>query len=453
MQKKNNLILADENILKLLFKLSMPATIGMIVMALYNVVDAIFIGRGVGTLGIAGISIVFPIQMFILALGQMVGIGGASIISRSLGANNFTKANRTLGNVYSIIIVLSFIIAFLGSRFIDFFLEAFGATPAILPFARDYMQIIILGAVFFAFLVSSNSLIRSEGRAKIAMGTMIVSAGMNIILDPIFIFGFKMGIKGAAYATVISQALAVFYIIYYFSSKKSILKFSFKNLRIDFSILKEILAIGVSSFVRLVSRSIMVIILNNILSIYGSDVSIAVFGVLNRILRFAIMPIFGIAQGFQPIAGFNFGAKLYRKTKEAIKLAVIAATGISILGFLILILLPNFLMRIFTQDENLISQGTFALRIIIITLPTIGFQIIGATTFQAIGKPFPALLLSMSRQILFLIPLLLILPKFWQLSGIWIAFPIADILAAFITFVMLKKQIRVFNVIIQREKI
>jgi len=453
LQEKNNLILADENIIKLLFKLSMPATIGMFVMALYNIADTIFVGRGVGTLGIAGISIVFPFQMLMMAIGQMIGIGGASLISRSLGANNLKKANISLGNIYSSVLILGISLAFLGSLFIDPILRTFGATDTILPYSREYMQIILFGFVLMTFLMTSNNIIRAEGKAKIAMGTMIVSAVLNIIFDPIFIFGFKMGVRGAAIATVLSQTIAVIYIIYYFSSGRSILKFHFRNLRLDFSVLKEIFSIGISAFARQAAGSFLFIIINNNLAFYGGDVSIAAFGVIHRLLRFAIMPIFGIAQGFQPIAGFNYGAKLYKKTKKAIKYAIFGATGMSILGFLILIIFPATLMKIFTKDPNLISEGTYSLRLIVIALPVVGFQIIGATTFQAIGKALPSLLLSMSRQILFLIPLLLILPKFFHLLGIWIAFPIADSLSALITFVMLKKQLREFNVFIQKENI
>ncbi|MCK4696359.1 MAG: polysaccharide biosynthesis C-terminal domain-containing protein, partial [Candidatus Cloacimonetes bacterium] len=228
MQRKKKHILADKNITKLIIKLSAPATIGMLVMALYNIVDAIFVGHGVGTHGLAGISIVFPFQMLVLSIGSLIGIGGASIISRCLGSNNLEKANRTLGNVYSLVIVFGILLAVGGSLFINPLLKLFGVTKAIFPFSKDYLQIILFGIVFFLFLIASNNIIRSEGKAKIAMGTMIVSAILNIILDPIFIFVLKMGTRGVAIATVLSQAAAVCYIIFYFFSKRSSLHFKIK---------------------------------------------------------------------------------------------------------------------------------------------------------------------------------------------------------------------------------
>ncbi|OQX71250.1 MAG: MATE family efflux transporter, partial [Candidatus Cloacimonas sp. 4484_275] len=333
---KSKIILADDNIHRLLFKLSLPATVGMIVMALYNVVDTIFVGRGVGTLGIAGISIVFPFQMFVMAVGQMIGIGGASLISRNLGANNFQRAEKTLDNILLIVIITSLVLIVPSYLFMNTLLKTFGASAPIMPYAKDYLQIILAGTQFFIFLISFNNVIRAEGRAKIAMGTMIVSAILNTILDPIFIFGLKLGIRGAAIATVISQLISVIYVIYFFQSGKSILKF--RKLRFNVSIQKEIFAVGFSSFSRQVAASFLVIILNNSLAFYGSDISIAVFGIINRILRFIIMPIFGIAQGLQPIVGYNFGAKQFQKVIKAIKLAFIYGVAISTLGFIVLIL-------------------------------------------------------------------------------------------------------------------
>jgi putative MATE family efflux protein len=450
MQRKKKHILADKNITKLIIKLSAPATIGMLVMALYNIVDAIFVGHGVGTHGLAGISIVFPFQMLVLSIGSLIGIGGASIISRCLGSNNLEKANRTLGNVYSLVIVFGILLAVGGSLFINPLLKLFGVTKAIFPFSKDYLQIILFGIVFFLFLIASNNIIRSEGKAKIAMGTMIVSAILNIILDPIFIFVLKMGTRGVAIATVLSQAAAVCYIIFYFSSKRSSLHFKIKNLKYKLSIVREIFSIGISAFVRLAAGSVIIIILYNTLATYGV-LPIAVFGVIHRLLRFTIMPTYGIAQGLQPIIGYNYGAREYRNILKAIKTGIILATSISFIGFLILISFPESLMKIFTKDVNLISTGSSSLRLIILALPFVGFQVVGATTFQAIGKAVPAFLLSSSRQILFLIPLILILPKFFHLTGVWIAFPIADLLSFIVTFFFLNNQINKFKLKIRNE--
>ena len=354
---KNNHILADDNIGKLLFRLSAPATLGMFVMALYNVVDTIFIGHSVGKLGIAGISIVFPFQMFVMAIGQTLGIGGASLISRSLGAGNIEKAEKTLGNVIFSVVIFGISLAIFGSFFIDKILLVFGATETILPYAREYMQIILFGTILFTFLMSSNNIIRSEGKAKVAMGTMIISAVLNIILDPIFIFSFKMGVRGAAIATVIAQFISVIYIVFFFCSGKSVLKFKLINLKFNIPILKEVFAIGASAFARQSAQSFLIIVLNNSLGLYGGDISIAVFGVVSKLIRFIIMPIFGIAQGLQPIAGFNYGAKQYGKAWKALKLALFSGVTISTLGSLLVISIPGTLMKIFTNDTLLINEG------------------------------------------------------------------------------------------------
>jgi MATE family, multidrug efflux pump len=433
-------ILADNNITKLLIKLSLPATVGMLIMAFYNLVDTIFVGRGVGTLAIGGVSIVFPYQMIVLALGHLLGIGSASIISRCLGANDRSKAERTLGNVYVMVLLMGITITVLGTIFLDPLLIAFGATASILPYAHDYLQIILLSTIFFLFLVVSNNVIRSEGRARIAMGTMIVSAVMNIILDPIFIFILKMGVRGAAIATLISQFLASLYIIYFFISSKSSLHFSFSQFKIDVKILKEIFTIGFSAFARNSAGSIVVILINNTLKNFNGDVSIPVFGIIHRLLRFVIMPIAGIAQGYQPILGYNFGAQNYRNILKTISRGVIISTIIAYTGFIILFLFPKPLLSIFTSDQELIRYGVFALRLIILALPTEGFQVIGATTFQALGKPVPAFFLSVSHRMLFFVPLMLILPSLYGASGVWIAFPVSDLLTLLLTIPLLYRE-------------
>jgi putative MATE family efflux protein len=440
MEKRH--ILANDNILKLLFKLSTPATIGMAAMAMFNIVDTIFVGRGIGSLAIAALSIVFPIQMFLLAVGQMIGIGAASLISRSLGANDYDKANKTLGNVVLIVISFALIITVLGSVFITELLTLFGATDTIIGYAKDYMQVILFGSLFFIFLVTGNNIIRSEGKAKIAMTTMLVAAGINIILDPIFIFALNLGIRGAALATIISQFITAMYIFRFFIAQKSILVFRVKDIIPDLKIIKEIFAVGISAFSQQVAASILIIVINNSLGYYGGEIYIAVYGIINRLLRFVLMPIFGIAQGMQPIAGFNYGRKDYRKSWRAIKLAIIAATTVSTLGFIILMTIPNILIGIFTTDAELIDKAVRSLRLMIMVFPIVGYQIVSSVAFQAMGKALPALVLSLSRQIILLIPLVLILPRLFDVYGIWIAFPISDVLATMITSILIFKQYR-----------
>ncbi|AZR72725.1 MATE family efflux transporter [Anoxybacter fermentans] len=437
--------LGHEKISKLLFKYSTPAMIGMIVNALYNMVDTIFIGRGAGTLAIAGLAISFPIQMLIMAVAQTVGIGSASLISRSLGAGDHRKAERVAGTSFSTVGILGILMTIFGLIFLTPLLRLFGATDTILPYSIDYLSVILLGSFFFVFAVSSNNLVRSEGNAKTAMFSMIIGTGLNIILDPVFIFGFNMGIKGAAIATVISQISSFIYLVIYFLSGKSILKIRRKDLIPDLNLLPEIFSIGISSFVRTVAGSIFAIVINNSIAYYGSDLHIAVLGVANRVLAFMLMPLFGIIQGLQPIIGFNYGAKNMMRVKEGLKLAIGAATALSTFGFLILIIFTEPIVRIFNNDPNLIQEGVPIIRILILLLPVIGFQVVGASLFQAIGKAKPALFLSMSRQILFLIPLILILPQFFKLAGIWYAFPLADLLSTVVTLLWVAKEVQIMN--------
>jgi putative MATE family efflux protein len=441
-------LLADENIGKLLFKLSAPATVGMIVSALYNLVDTIFVGHALGensVQGIAGIAVSFPIMMIVMAIALAIGIGASSIISRSLGENDLEKAKSTMGNVLSLILISSTIITLAGSVFLVPILKSFGTTETIMPYATDYLSIIIYGSFFSIFAMAMNNVARAEGNAKVAMYAMIASAGINIILDPIFIFGFDMGIKGAAVATVLAQAISSLYLMYYFTSGKSMLQVRSEHITLKKDIVSETLAIGLGPFSRNASSSLMIIVLNNVLAIYGGDISIAVFGIVNRMFMFAFMPMFGIIQGLQPIVGFNYGAKNYDRVKQSIKLSVVITTAMSILGFLLLFIFPEQLFSIFSTDQQLISSGKDATRIMVMAVPLVGFQIVGASLYQAIGKAKPSIILSMSRQLLFLIPFVLILPHFFDLWGVWIAFPLSDSLSFLVTLVMVLKEFKILN--------
>ncbi|WP_445474314.1 MATE family efflux transporter [Methanococcoides methylutens] len=443
-------MLAEESISKVLFKLSLPATIGMMVQALYSLVDTIFVGRALGAesvQGIAGITIAFPIQMIIMGVALTIGIGSASIISRSLGAKDHKRADIALGNAISAILALSILITVIGSIYIVPLLKMFGATETILPFAFEYTRIILYGTIVFAFSMTVNNIVRAEGNAKVAMLTMLISAGLNIILDPIFIFGLDMGIKGAAIATVISQAVSAIYLIHYFSSGMSSLNFHVGNLMPHSDVFTETITVGTSSFARSASGSLMIIVINNALAVYGGDIHIAVFGVVNRLFMFTFMPMIGIVQGLQPIVGFNYGAKNFERVISSTSLAIKTTTVISMAGFLLLFLFPSQLFSIFTTDQQLIEAGRSATRIMVLALPFVGFQIVGASIYQTLGKARPAFFLSISRQVLFLIPLVLILPRFFQLEGIWIAFPISDGLSFLVTFAMLAKEYSAFKAI------
>jgi putative MATE family efflux protein len=410
--------------------------IGMMVQAAYNLVDTFFVGRGVGVLAIAGLSIAFPLQMIIMAIAQTIGIGGSSIISRSLGAKRFRKANRTLGNMVGTVTVLSIIIAITGLVWLEPLLKLFGATPDILPYAADYMSVIFLGTVVFAFSITANNVVRAEGNARFAMMTMLISAGVNTVLDPIFIFLFSMGVRGAAYATIISQGCTALWLSWYFFAEKSGLRPGIKDLIPDMNILKETFAIGASAFMRQGAASMTAVILNRSLGIYGGDLAIAAYGIIRRIMMFAIMPIFGLVQGLLPIVGYNFGARKFCRVQNAIRLSIIVSTAICMASFGILFFFPSAILGLFTSDMEVLRVGAHASRLIALGLPVVGFQVMASGMYQAIGKALPALLLSMARQLFFLIPLVLVLPLIWSLEGIWLAFPVADA-GAFVVAVFL----------------
>lgn len=434
LDKKPNL--ESKNIGKLLLNLSVPATIGMLVMSLYNIVDTIFIGRFVGTAGIGGVALAFPIQMIVGAIGQMIGIGGASLLSRSLGEKNMDKAYRTMGSVVGAVLVVGGIVTFIGYVKMNSLLRMFGATDTLLPYAREYVSIVMSGMILHSLAMALNNMARAEGKAKVAMTTMIVASVINIILDAILIIVFKMGIKGAAIATLTAQISAAFYLIYFFRSGKSLLQLRIRQIRLDWDILKEVLAIGVASFIRQAAMSVLVILLNNKLGKLGGDIAIAVYGVVMRLLMFIFTPLIGVAQGLQPIAGYNFGAKRFGLMKKSIVLATAASTVIALIGTFLLGVFPRTFLGMFSSDPELLEQGRLALRYIVIAFPLVGFQVVGATLFQATGKAAQTLVLTLSRQVLLLIPLVLLMSRYFGLKGIWLAFPIADTLSFFLTVIL-----------------
>ena len=438
-------MLGDEKIGKLLLKLSIPATIGMLVQAMYNFVDTIFVGRGVGSLGIAAISISFPVQIFIMAFAQMFGIGGASIISRALGGKNQEKADRTAGNVIGASLLFGVSMAAIGILFLEPLLRALGASDNIIPYARDYLGVILIGTAFFSFGMAMNNVIRAEGKAKIAMLTMLISALLNIILDPIFIFALDMGIRGAAIATVISQAVTSVYVLGYFSFGKSSLKVRLKSLLPEWSIIREMVTVGLSAFSRQVAGSMLAIIMNNSLVFYGGDIAVSVYGVINRLLMVFVMPMFGINQGFAPILGYNYGARKLRRARDSVRLSTIVTTSLAVFSTVLMMIFARQLIGIFTNEAQLIELSTKALRIVIIALPSIGVQVIASGMFQALGKAGPALFLSLLRQIIILIPLVLIMPGYFGIDGIWLSFPLADSIAFVISLAFYIRELRLFK--------
>ena len=445
MAKDIHKMLGEERIGRLLLSLSLPATIGMLVQAMYNFVDTIYVGRGVGSMGIAGISISFPVQIFVMAFAQMFGIGGASVISRALGEKNHEKARRAAGNVMAFSIAFGLAMTLLGYFFIDQLLIMLGASEAIIPYAREYLSIILLGSAFFSFGMAMSHVIRAEGKPKIAMAAMLISAVLNIILDPIFIFTLNMGIRGAALATVLSQAITSIYILFYFTSGKSLLRISLASLIPEWTILKETVSVGLSAFSRQVAGSVLAVVMNNSLVFYGGDIAVAVYGIINRLLMVFIMPMFGVNQGFLPIVGYNYGAKKMRRARESVKLASTVTTLIALFSAIIMFFFARQLISIFTDEIELIEPTISALRIVILAIPTIGIQVIASGMFQALGKAIPALFLSLLRQIIILIPLILVIPRFLGINGIWISFPLADLIAFAISLVFYLRELKIFR--------
>lgn len=425
--------LEHEPIGRLLMRYSAPAIFAMMVNSLYNLVDTIFVGQGAGTLALAGLAVSFPIQMCVLAIAQVIGIGSASVISRSLGAGDARRAERTAGTSFVAVTVLSAALTAGGLTFLKPLLRAFGATPEVLPYGEAYLSVIIAGSFFFAFAVSTNGIVRAEGNARVSMISMCIGALSNVILDPIFIFGLKMGIRGAAIATVLANVLAFAYLCWYYLSGRSSLRIRFKDLVPDLSVLPEVLRVGSAAFTRVVAGSVLAMIINNSIKYYGTDLHFAVVGVINRVLMFMLLPLFGLVQGLQPIIGFNYGAGRLDRVKEAAIRAGLLATAFSSASFAVLMCFPGLVFRLFTPDPALIAEGAYIMRLQVLLLPLVGFQVVGASLPQALGKALPAMMLSISRQVLFFIPLVLVLPVYFGLYGIWFSFPVADLLASLVT--------------------
>lgn len=438
----NQNVLDDDRIGLLLLKLTIPAFFGMAVITLYNVVDTIFIGHYVGALGIAGLSIVFPIQMLSMGIGQMTGMGGASLISRLIGAGDTAKAERTLGNALIATLVFSAILMIAGLSNVDLFLRIMGASESILPYARDYMTIILIGMFFQTCAMTLNFLIRAGGNATVPMTGMIVGAVLNIILDAIFIIPLGMGVKGAAIATVIAQFISVMYFTGYYLFGKSFLKLHVKNFTVEWNILKAILAIGIASFAMIMATSISILFVNRMLVTYGGDLAISAFGIINRIIMFALMPGIVIGQGLQPILGFNYGAKRYDRALRSLTIAISAATVCCGAVFLVLYFLPEPFIRIFTADSELVALGAYAAKRLFFLLYLIGFIMVGSISFQALGKAAKSFIASVSRSALFLLPSVLILPRFLQVDGVWLAFPVTDALTFILVLMLLIPQIK-----------
>lgn len=425
---------------KLLFEFSIPAIIGMLVNSLYNVIDRIFIGhiKGVGELAMAGVGVTMPLMLIIMAFGMLIGIGTATKISIRLGQHDKEGAEKLLGNAFSLVIVTSILITILGLVFVDPLLKVFGASNNIIGYSKEFIQIIFIGCIFNLISFSLNHSIRSDGSPKTAMLTVLVSANINIILDPIFIFGLGLGVKGGALGTVVAQAISSVWILYYFTKGHSVIKIRRKNLRLNKEIVLSIFAIGVSPFSMQLAQSAVQVIANNSLQIYGGDIAVGAMTIINSVSLIFLMPIYGLIQGLQPIIGYNFGAKKHDRVKQAVRYGMIIATIVVTVGFIIVEGFAEKLVIIFNNDPSLVKVTSHGIRIFLLMLPFIGGQIIVTNYFQSIGKVKTAMFLSLLRQVIILIPCLLIIPMFKGLDGVWISGALSDFISVIVTFFLFK---------------
>jgi len=434
--------LGTKSISQLLLKQAIPASIGILVMSINMIVDTIFVGRWIGVLAIAAITVVLPIAFLISSIGMGVGIGGSSIISRALGANKADKAFEVFGNQISLTIVLSVMFVLLGTFFSTPILQLFGANGDIIVPATEYFNVIVWGVPFLAFAMMGNPVIRAVGKPNYAMLTMLFPAVANIFLDVVFIKFMNLGMFGAGLATSISYAVSGLFILWFFLSNNTQLKVIPKHFKLNFLIVKEIVSLGGVTVVRQGTISLLTIVLNYTLFKYGGEISIAIYGIINRVMLFALFPVLGVTQGFLPIAGYNYGANNVERVKESIKTSILFGTGIAIIIFITIMLFPTELVGVFTEDKELLNSTPNALIIAFLATPVITTQLIGSAYFQAAGKALPALLLTLLKQGIFLIPLVYILPKFYGVNGVWMSFPIADVLSTVLTYAYLKREVR-----------
>lgn len=427
---------------KLLLEQAVPASIGILVMSIYMIVDTIFVGQFVGAVAIGAITVVMPISFLISSIGMAIGIGGSSIISRALGAEDTPQAKRVFGNQITLTIILSLIALLVGFLFQNEILNLFGGKGEILPYAQVYFGIILLGVPFLAWAMMTNTVIRAEGAPKVAMFTMLIPAVLNLILDPIFIIWLEWGIAGAAWATAISYLASGFFTFWYFFSGRSELMPKLADLSLNFSVVKEIFSLGGVTLARQGVISILAIVLNNTLFNYGGALAVSVYGIIQRIMMFANFPVLGLTQGFLPIAGYNYGAQNWGRVKSVIRLAIKAGTIIAVCLFILILVFAGEIAQLFTTDKELLALTPPAIRLSFLATPLILVQLIGSAYFQAIGKAIPALFLTLTKQGFCLIPLILFLPSIYDLDGVWMAFPIADVLSASICFYFLRKALR-----------
>lgn len=435
--------LGEENITKLLFKFSVPAIVGMLVNAFYNVVDRVFVGNSVGALGIAAITVAFPVMLILMAFSMLIGVGASTLVSIRLGQQKKDEAELIIGNAIVLSVFFALVISITSLIFIEPLLRICGSSETVLPYARDFVSIILMGAIFNVVSMGMNNFIRAEGNPKIAMYTMLIGALLNCVLNPTFIFVFHLGIKGSALATVVSNIVSATWVVWHFIGGRSTLKLRTVNFKVRKDITFDIMSIGAAPFAMQLAASLVNVILNTSLTTYGGDIAVSGMGIVSSIATLFLMPLFGINQGLQPIIGYNYGARKFHRVKNALKKGIIAGVSIATFGFVVTRLLPIPIVSMFSNNDPALTVfGVRAMKINLIFLPVIGFQVVASNYFQATGKPVKAAVLSLSRQVLILIPALIILPRFFGIDGVLASAPTADILSALATGTVLALDLR-----------
>jgi len=442
MARLNSAALGSEPIGKLLIKQAVPASIGILVMSLNILIDTIFVGNWIGSIAIAAINVVLPVSFFIAALGISIGIGGSSIISRALGSGKNEKALKTFGNQISLTLILTILLALVGLTFANSIIPAFGGKGDIFEPAKVYYTVVLYGVPFLALCMMGNNVIRAEGKPKFAMIAMIIPSVGNLVLDYILIIEMDMGMLGAAWATTISYLCCFAYVLWFFLSKNSDLKINWNHFRFDLSILKETSSLGFVTLARQAVVSVTYLLMNNIMFDLGGEDAVTVYAIIGRMLMFALFPILGVTQGFLPIAGYNYGAKQWHRVRKSINTAILYASVLALMVFAGIMFFSEDIVSVFTDNPKIIAETPHAMRWVFAAIPIIALQLIGSAYFQAIGKATPALLLTLSRQGFFFIPLVLILPKYFGEIGVWISFPLADVLSTILTAFFLNREIR-----------
>ena len=444
-KQHDTLTLGTDPIGRLLTQYAIPAIIAMTASSLYNMADSIFIGQGVGALAISGLALTFPLMNLAAAFGSLVGVGASTLVAMKLGQKDYAGANHVLGNVLVLNVILGLLFMAVFLVFLDPVLLFFGGSEQTIPYAKDYMRIILYGNVITHMYLGLNSVLRSSGFPRMAMYTTLLSVVVNCVLNPIFIFAWGWGIQGAAWATVISQSISLAFQVVHFAKPESLLHFQKGIYRLKAEVVRGIISIGLSPFLMNLCSCLIVILINRGLKEHGGDMAIGAYGIVNRIAFLFVMIILGFNQGMQPIAGYNYGARLLPRVLEVTRLTTYCGVSVATLGFLLCEGIPEWIARMFTTDKELIEQSVFGLRIVFAVFPLVGFQMVSTNFFLSIGMSKKAIFLSLTRQMLFLIPGLLILPSLLGTFGVWVSMPISDFMAFMVTFILLRKQFRLMR--------